>query len=242
VRAEGRSVAGLLYAAYVWALMLVVGVPTWLLVLAMPSPRTRWSTVRVIGRMLGRLAGVSLTINGDVTGETGPRVVVANHGSFIDGLVLILCLTEPATFVSGDEFASQHVAGPFLRRLGCEFVHRSDPQLMAADASRLNDILQEGRTLVYFPEGSLDRAAGIRPFHLGAFAAAIAAGSPVIPIGIRGSRDIVRPGGRLPRRGAVNVTIGDPISPSGTGWTATLDLSDKARDTICHLSGEPDLG
>jgi 1-acyl-sn-glycerol-3-phosphate acyltransferase len=242
VRAEGRSVAGLLYAAYVWALMLVVGVPTWILVLAMPSLRTRWSTVRVVGRVLGRLAGVSLTINGDVTGGTGPRVVVANHGSFIDGLILILCLTEPATFVSGDEFASQHVAGPFLRRLGCEFVHRSDPQLMAADASRLNDILQEGRTLVYFPEGSLDRATGIRPFHLGAFSAAIAAGSPVIPIGIRGSRDVVRPGGRLPRRGAVNVTIGDPISPSGTGWTATLALRDEVRDTICHLSGEPDLG
>jgi 1-acyl-sn-glycerol-3-phosphate acyltransferase len=242
VRAEGRSVAGLLYAAYVWALMLVVGVPTWILVLAMPSLRTRWSTVRVVGRALGRLAGVSLTINGDVTGGTGPRVVVANHGSFIDGLILILCLTEPATFVSGDEFASQHVAGPFLRRLGCEFVHRSDPQLMAADASRLNDILQEGRTLVYFPEGSLDRATGIHPFHLGAFSAAIAAGSPVIPIGIRGSRDVVRPGGRLPRRGAVNVTIGDPISPSGTGWTATLALRDEVRDTICHLSGEPDLG
>jgi hypothetical protein len=102
---------------------------------------------------------------GDVTGGTGPRVVVANHGSFIDGLALILCLTEPATFVSGDEFASQHIAGPFLRRLGCEFVHRSGPQLMAADASRLNDILREGGALVYFPEGSLDWAAGIRPFN-----------------------------------------------------------------------------
>jgi 1-acyl-sn-glycerol-3-phosphate acyltransferase len=100
-----------------------------------------------------------------VTGGTGPRVVVANHGSFIDGLALILCLTEPATFVSGDEFASQHIAGPFLRRLGCEFVHRSGPQLMAADASRLNDILREGGALVYFPEGSLDWAAGIRPFN-----------------------------------------------------------------------------
>ncbi len=242
VRAEVRSVAGLLYAAYVWALVLAFGAPTWLLVLTMPSLRSRWSTVRLVGRALGRLAGIPLTINGDVIGGTGPRVVVANHGSFIDALILMMCLAEPATFVSGDEFASQRIAGPFLRRLGCEFVHRSDPQLMAADASRLNGMLQQERTLVYFPEGSLGRAAGIRPFHLGAFAAATAAGSPVIPIGIKGTRDVVRPGGRLPRRGAIDVIIGDPIRPNGTGWSATLALRDRAHNAICNLSGEPNLG
>jgi len=240
-RAKVRSSVGLLYAAYVWALLLVVGLPVWLLVMAMPRPRARWSTVRVAGRVLGQLAGVPFTIHGNVTGGTGSTVVVANHGSFIDGLVLMLCLREPATFVSGDEFATQHVAGPFLRRLGCEFVHRSDPSLMAEDASRLSTMLQEGHTLVYFPEGSLDRAAGIRPFHLGAFSAAVAAGCPVIPIGIRGSRDVVRPGGRLPRHGAIDVTIGNPISPTGTGWAATLAMRDEAHEAICRLSGEPDL-
>lgn len=239
---EGRTVASMLYAAYAWALILVVGLPVWLLVQALPSIRMRWSTVGFAGRLLGRLAGIRLILTGRFDRERGPLVVVANHGSFIDGLVVLLCLREPATFIAGDEFASQRIAGPFLRRLGCEFVHRSNPELMVADASRLNDLLRAGHTLVYFPEGSLASAAGIRPFHLGAFAAATAAGSPVVPVGIRGSRHVVRPGGRLPRRGSIEVDIGDPIIPAGTEWTETLALRNRARDAICQLTGEPDLG
>jgi len=242
VRTEGRTVASMLYAAYAWVLILVVGLPVWLLVLLLPSIRLRWSTVGFAGRLLGRLAGIRLVLTGRFDRERGPLVVVANHGSFIDGLVVLLCIREPVTFVAGSEFASQHIAGPFLRRLGCEFVHRSNPELMVADASRLNDLLRAGHTLVYFPEGSLAPAAGIRPFHLGAFAAANAAGSPVVPVGIRGSRHVVRPGGRLPRRGSIEVDVGDPITPGGTGWTETLALRDRARDAICRLTGEPDLG
>ncbi len=237
-----RALALLPYAAYVWALLVVVGAPVWLLVMAMPTAGMRWSTVRIAGRAMGRLAGIQLTVDHELAGGQGPRVVVANHGSFVDGLVLILCLERPAVFVSGDEFATQRIAGPFLRRLGCEFVHRADAELMAGDASRLDGLLLRGATLVYFPEGSLGPGAGIRPFHLGAFAAATAAGCPVIPVGIKGSRDVVRPGTRLPRRSTVEVAVGDPIEPGGSGWTETVALRDRSRLAVSRLSGEPELG
>ena len=159
-----------------------------------------------------------LTVTGRVPADTGRFVATANHASLIDGLLLVLCLPGPVCFVAGEKFATQRVAGPFLRRIGCEFVHRAEPERAAADTRRLADALRNGRSLAVWPEGSLDSAPGVRAFHLGAFEAATATSTPVLPVGIQGSRDVVRPGSRLPRRSAIHVSIGDPISPAGTGW------------------------
>jgi len=58
----------------------------------------------------------------------------------------------------------------------------------------------------------------------------------------RNSRAVVRPGGRRVRRGRIEVVVGEPLRPAGTGWPATLALRDAVRRVIVDLSGEPDLG
>jgi 1-acyl-sn-glycerol-3-phosphate acyltransferase len=237
-----RSGAGVLYAGYAWTVTAAVGAPAWLLVAALPTLRARWAAVRAAGRLLRWLLRIPLTVTGQLPADARPFVAAANHASFIDGLILALSLPGPVCFAAGEKFATQHVAGPFLRRIGCEFVHRADPQQAAADTRRLAGALRSGRSLAAWPEGGLDRAPGVRPFHLGAFEAATATGAPVVPIGIRGSRDVVRPGGRFPRRSAIHVTIGDPITPAGTSWPAALALRDQARAAVLAFCGEPDVG
>lgn len=167
-----------------------------------------------------------------------PFVAVANHASFTDGLILALRLPEPICFAAAGRFATQWLTGPILRRIGCEFVLSGEPANAASETRRLAGALRSDRSLAVWPEGALDPAPGLRPFHLGAFAAA---GAPVVPVGIRGSREMLRPGTRFPRRYAINVAIGDPIKPAGTGWPAVLALRDQARATVLALSGEPDL-
>jgi len=233
-------VGALLFAAYVWTIMLLLGAPVWLLVAAMPTLRSRWIVLRAAGHLVCRLCGIPVGISGCVP-EKGPYVIVANHASFIDGLALVLALPAPVAFVAGGELATQRVAGPFLRRLGCEFVDQVHPQQRSSDAARITEALKGGRSFAFFPEGSVHRAPGLRSFHLGAFGAASDSGAPVVPVGIRGSRDVVRPGGRFPRRGEVQVAIGDPIRPVGNGWSATLALRDRVRTAILALSGEPEL-
>ncbi len=240
IRRADQTLGGLLFAAYAWIVTLVMGVPVWLLVVSMPTLRLRWAALRGAGRLLCRLCGLRLAVSGTVP-LLGPYVVVANHASFVDGLVLVLCLPTPVALVAGGELATQRVAGPFLRKLGCEFVDQEHPRQRSVDASRITDALRGGRSFAFFPEGSLDRTAGLRSFRLGAFAAAVDSGVPIVPVGIRGSRDIVRPGGRFPRRGALDVAIGDPLLGSGTGWSAVLELRDRARAAVLALSGEPEM-
>jgi acyl carrier protein len=241
LQAAGRSAAALLYAGYAWAATVIVAIPTWLLVAALPGRRGRWAVVRAAGRLLRALLAVPLTVTGAAP-TAGPFVAVANHASFADGLILALCLPEPICFAAAGRFATGWLTGPFLRRIGCVFVHRAEPVKAPAESRRLADVLRSGRSLAVWPEGGLDPAPGLRPFHLGAFDAAVSAGTPVVPVGIRGSHDMLRPGTRLPRRYAIHVAIGAPIKPASTGWPAILALRDQARAAVLALSREPDLG
>jgi 1-acyl-sn-glycerol-3-phosphate acyltransferase len=88
---------------------------------------------------------------------------------------------------------------------------------------------------------------GLMPFHLGAFAAALEAGAPVVPIALRGTRSMLRGDSWFPRSGAIGVTIGQPIDAAGVRaeagdfWKAALRLRDEARAHILRYCGEPDL-
>jgi 1-acyl-sn-glycerol-3-phosphate acyltransferase len=60
-----------------------------------------------------------------------------------------------------------------------------------ADAEQVTAALRGGASLLFFPEGTFDRSPGLLPFRLGAFKAAVEACLPVVPIAIRGTRDIL---------------------------------------------------
>lgn len=53
---------------------------------------------------------------------------------------------------------------------------------------------------------------------------------------------MLRAGHRFVRRGAIQVVVGTPIRPTGTGWDAAVDLQHQARAFILRHCGEPDLG
>lgn len=84
--------------------------------------------------------------------------------------------------------------------------------------------------------------AGLHPFHMGAFIAAVNSGVPVIPVTICGTRSKLRGNSLFPRRGDISIKIGEPLYPDGNNWNAAIALRDKARRHILQHCGEPDLG
>ncbi len=58
---------------------------------------------------------------------------------------------------------------------------------------------------------------------------------------IRGTRAILRPEHHFPRRGAVDVAIGEPIRAAGPDWPAAVGLQRAARAAVLQMSGEPDV-
>ena len=67
------------------------------------------------------------------------------------------------------------------------------------------------------------------------------AGVPALPMAVRGTRAILRPEHHFPRRGTVDIIVGEAVRPLGTGWAAAVALQRAKRDAVLHLSGEPDV-
>jgi 1-acyl-sn-glycerol-3-phosphate acyltransferase len=169
-------------------------------------------------------------------------MLVFNHSSYMDSLVLAAVLPGEPAIVAKRELARQLVAGPLLRRLGIPFVERYDVSGSLADAQALIALAHQGRMLVFFPEGTFTRRAGLSGFYLGAFKVAAEADLPILPGVIRGTRSMLRSDQWLPRHAAISVEIGEPVMPSGTNFRSVLQLRDAVRNIMLSRCGEPDLG
>ncbi|WP_254699704.1 AMP-binding protein [Trinickia violacea] len=229
------------YAAYAWMLLVLLAPLAWTAAVVLARPAWGWRSSGWFARMFLRLARVSIAVQGreNLPGDE-PYVVVANHASYLDGLVLVAALPQPLNFIAKRELGGQFFAGTFLRRIGARFVERFDPQHGAEDAGRLIELAKTQQSLAFFPEGTFTRAAGLRPFRLGAFVAAAQADLKVVPVALAGTRTVLRGDDWFPRHGAIRVTIGKPIRPPGYGWHAAIRLRDAARQEILRDCGEPD--
>ena len=241
MRRARRAAGAVAFAVYAWAMYAVLGLSVAVLLLLLPRPRWRWRVARGAVRLLARLTGTAITVHGLDRLTAGTSIAVANHPSWIDPLVLASVMPRSFHFVAAEVLEHQGLSGFVLRRLGHQFVERHEREQGVADVDRLAALVRAGQSLVIFPEGRLARAPGLRPFHMGAFVVAAQSGVPVVPVAIRGTRAILRPEHHFPRPGAVDISVGEPIRPSGAEWAAAVELQRAARDAVLDLSGEPDI-
>jgi 1-acyl-sn-glycerol-3-phosphate acyltransferase len=229
------------YGAFGWLLMGLVGVPCWLLVLALPKLSWRWRVTCVTVHALCAGLRIPVTTVGEPPPPGRPCVIVANHGSILDSFAFFRVFPEPVVFVAGGDLAAHPIAGPFLRGLAAAFVRVDDRTDRSAVEAVLGDLAERARAgerLVFFPEGGLNPGPGLRRFQLGAFIVAGEVGSQVAPVAIAGTRSVLPPGARLPRRGHVELRFGEPLGPPPSGWRGAHEGARQARAEIEELLRE----
>ena len=229
----------LIYAVYAATVFLALAL------LALPP-------LAVIPRLAGRrrliqwVARVSLTLMGMPIRVCwqgplpDPCIVVANHCSYLDGVVLAAVLPPRFDFVIKREMAAVPLAGFLLRRIGVQFVTRGNRSGGSRDALRVIRSAKRGGSLGFFPEGTFHTQPGLLRFHTGAFAAAARANAPVVPLAILGTRHCLAPGGLLARPGLISVTGLEPLWASPGHPDAAAVLRDAARAAILAATGEID--
>jgi acyl carrier protein len=249
-RSVGKLKA-LLYACWCWLLYSLLAPVVALLVLLLPAENLRWSVMRSAARILAGLSGTKIMLYGsdNLLGVARPCIFVSNHASYLDSYVAAAVLNRPFSFIAKAELKTKFYIYPLLKRIGTLFVERFDQQKGLYDAKVVTEKGGTGRSLFFFPEGTITRMPGLLPFRMGAFEAAARINIPVVPMVIRGTRSILRAGSWFPRHGSISVRIGAPIYPESSPpdqdhetWTAALRLRDKTRQWILRYCGEPDLG
>jgi len=241
-RRIGRGVMERLFAGYAWTLFGLLAPAVWLGVMTLPRPAWRWGLSRSATWLLAQLTGTSLTVRGLEHLPVGPCVLVANHCSYLDAYVLMAAIPRPFHYVAKRELLDNYWIGQSLQRIGTLFVERFDVQRSVDEARKISAAARAGQSLGFFPEGTFTRMPGLLEFRMGAFMAAAQAGTPVVPVTIRGTRSMLRAGSWFPRRGRLNVVVEPSIQPDGEDWAAAVRLRDAARAAILRHCGEPDLG
>ena len=229
-----------LYGTYCWSTFLFFGVVALTLMLIVPGMERRRRIARRTGLISFAFMGIRLRTEG-LERLPDPCIVVANHASYLDGVVLMSTLPPRFSFVIKKEMDRVPLASQLLRRIGSAFVDRQNRHKGAMDARRVLRRANEGQSLVFFPEGTFSRQPGLLRFHTGAFATAVRAGSAVVPVLIRGTRHILPSHRVAPRPGVVSVEMLGILQPVPTDPEAAIHLRDESRRLLLQQLGEPDL-
>ncbi len=225
--------------------LIVLGLPVQaaLLLVTAPFDRNR----RVAGRFL-RILGVLITktfppwrlgVEGRWPGK-GPYVVVANHQSMLD-ILLLSRLPREMKWVAKEELFRIPWVGWMLRMSGDIPIRRGDAESGGEALARAKEYLQRGMSVMLFPEGTRSAKGTLLPFKSGAFRLAIEAGVPVLPIAVQGTAEGMPKGGPWVRPCRAFARILEPVPTAGRGVDATIELRDEVRRRIAtELPAERD--
>ncbi len=238
------------YAVYVWALFLILTGVTWLAVMLLPTLKWRWRAAHGLARLLFFASGIKIVVNGleNLPPESQVSVYVANHSSYLDSFAVVASIPQNFSFIAKHELSQKFFTSVALKRVGTKFVERFDKLRGAHDAHDIASTEHLTQSLFFYPEGTFTRVTGLQNFHMGAFVTAATTGMQVVPIAIRGTRSMLRPGTWVPRRGRITFTIGKAITSdveveagSGDSWAAAVNLREAAHQHIQAHCGEVDL-
>jgi 1-acyl-sn-glycerol-3-phosphate acyltransferase len=226
-----------IFGIYCLLLFTLMATAVLLISLFLPALRSRRAVARHASRLFLRAIRVPLRVRGLKMLPSTACVVVANHSSYLDGLVLAAALPPDFGFVIKKEMVRVPVASVLLRRLGSEFVERFNRHQGAADTRRVLKTAAAGQSLVFFPEGTFNRERGIGPFHGGAFATAARNALPLVAIAIRGTREALPSGTLLIRRHPIDVEI-LAVLPTVPARNGAAELRQECRTLIASALGE----
>ncbi len=220
-----------LYSVYCIVLFTALSLLTLAVNLFLPGLKGRRRVAGAFSRWFFGIAGIPLRIEGLDRLPEAPCVVVANHASYIDGIVAAAALPPDFAFVIKREMVRVPLAGLLLRRLGSAFVERFDRHKGGSDTRRVWKLAATGQSLVFFPEGTFDATPQVGRFLGGAFATAERAGMPVVAVAIHGTREVLPTGSLMIHRSPIRFQVLGVMSPDGA--------RQKSRELIAAAVGEP---
>jgi 1-acyl-sn-glycerol-3-phosphate acyltransferase len=215
----------------VWLPMMAI---VWVLTAPFDPPRY-WT-----GLLFRKLTVVHARLNPLWTFRTGgtfpqdprrPYVVVSNHESFVD-ILLISQLPWEMKWLSKKELFAIPVLG-WLMRLAKDIpLERGDSRSATTAMQQAANRLRQHVSVMIFPEGTRSTTGGLLPFKDGAFRLAIEAQVPVLPLAVHGAATALRAHDWRLGRSTAQVRVLEPISTEGLTLRDVAELRERVRSRI----------
>lgn len=231
----------ILFGLYAWLVFVIFALLALIVTVLVPSTRWRHELAAAAARGIFTMTGTAPRITGLENIPDGHCVVVANHASYADGILLKGFLPARFSFVIKGEMRAIPIAHFLLRRAGSHFVERFAMQGSSRDARRIVKAAQKGQSLAFFPEGTFRSEPGVGRFHAGAFVAAVRGRMPVIPVAIAGTRKLLPAHRAWPWPSRLQVDILPAIDLDDPAFASHRELAEAARQQVLGALNEPDL-
>lgn len=139
----------------------------------------------------------------------GPAIIVSNHKSYIDPIILGLAIKDPISFMAKDELFRYPFFSFIIRKLYAFPVKRG---VLDREAIRQGlEKLRKGYHLGIFPEGTRFHHKGLGPFKKGVLLFLKKGNFPVLPVAIKGTERLLRWWVFIPLFNKIEVRIGKPL-------------------------------
>ena len=182
----------------------------------------------------GLCAGVGARVvvhNRERAGDGDPHIFLANHISWYDVPALGSFLPR-AKFVAKAELFKIPVLGGAMRAVGMVPIERQNRKAAFGAYDEAARRIQEGNSVIVFPEGSRGDDYPLRPFKKGPFVLAIDAGAPIVPVLLHGTREVIRRGSLMVYPAQIDVHLLEPVSVEGYTYDDRDELAEKVRSRI----------
>lgn len=189
--------------------------------------------VRVAARVFFHLSATGI----ERLPRTGPAVLVSNHLSWLDPIILATVLPRKPGFLGMEELWRMPGVRLAVRLYGPTAIPLRRGAVDTTALRRALEVLKSGGLLVVFPEGGISRDGRLQPFHRGAALLAARAGAPMVPVAIEGTAEALPLGRVVPRPRPITVHIGFPVSIGSASRDDLTRAGEEAASQIEALLG-----
>ena len=192
-------------------------------------------TGKVVGqwaRSLLKVAGAKVTVKGQENLHDGAAVYVANHQGNFDVPIMLGYIGTPKPLLAKIEIAKLPFIRDWMKFLRCIFIDRNNVRQAMNSLKQATEQVEQGYSIVVFPEGTRSKGEQFGEFKNGAFRIAVKAGVPIVPIRISGSYKLMEANGNLIAPADVFVTILPSVPTEGLTKEEITALPERVQAII----------
>lgn len=195
----------------------------------------QWATARCFYYSMALVLGIDVKVENEHYLENKPYIIVSNHQSALDILMLGRVFPQGCTITSKKSLKYTPFLGWFMTLSGTLFLERADRQKSVETLNRSLEVLKrEKRSLWIFPEGtrSYSTSLNILPFKKGAFHLARQGKIPVIPVVVSNTSTLMNPKWKVFNRGCIVARIMKPVPTDHLGAEDVGKFSEALREDM----------
>jgi 1-acyl-sn-glycerol-3-phosphate acyltransferase len=190
-------------------------------------------------RWVTSFAGVKIVVESRGNLDPGqPYVFMANHASSLDIWAVFVAIPRRIRLIAKKQLARIPFFGWVMWAGRFIFIDRQNGVAARRSIEVAGQRIHDGVSVLLFPEGTRTRDGALGPFKKGGFHLAVKAGVPIVPVALKGTRELMPRGSLLLRGGTVTVIIGEPITTQGLSDDERANLSERVRGVVEYLLTE----